>query len=109
MKPVMPINKAIELLKAPSLTEQDRRELIFTLIDYRGVMSDALEVVSSKCNEVLEFMDENDLKDSEDDTLTQCEQDSWIGLEAVLGGEYPVPNWYRELWIDSQPTEGENE
>lgn len=92
--PIMPINDAIVLAKVIGNTD-----LIIALQNYRSIMSDALEVVESQCEAVLEFMDDRSLQDSEDDTLTQSEQDAWIGLSEALGYDYPIPDWYKELWI----------
>lgn len=74
-----------------NLSVDQIEEVLIALQQYRAVMSDALEVVSVECNEVIEFMDDNNLRDSEEDTLTPCERDAWAGLCEALGYDNPLP------------------
>lgn len=114
MGKIMPIDELIdfcqdEIGNSHHWTDGDTETIIVALQQYRSIMSDALEVVSSKGEEVLGAMDEFNSRDDEDDTLTQCEQDSWIGLCEILGYDYPIEDWYREMWIDNSPEENEDE
>lgn len=104
MSTIMPINEAIELASSPTMTWMDRKDLLAALQDYSGIMSAALEVVGPHCTEIIAAMEEGDMRDDEDQTLTQAELDSWVGLEAALGGQPDIPAWYQDMWIDNPPT-----
>lgn len=96
--PIMKIDDAIALVKGLD-NGAGNMDLLIALQNYRGIMYSAYEVVNTQCMSVIEYMEEHNMGDSEEDTLTQDEQESWIELAHILGEDYPVPDWYHEMWI----------
>lgn len=98
MNEIMPINELTNLVAVMDINEQDKNLIIQHLNRYAAVIGDAYWVVDRHCEEIVEFADESNLRDSEDDKLSETEEVAWVGLAEMCGDEDPRPEWYTAMW-----------
>lgn len=96
----------LDRVQGMGLKSEDLALLTSTLVEYRDVMEYAYSIVDEKCQDVVDFMEEHSLEDSEEDRLTDDEYSAWVNMAKILDCDYPLPEWYDEMWPgNSDPTE----
>jgi hypothetical protein len=96
---IMPINELTNLVAVMQMDEDDKNLIIEQLNRYAAVVDSAFEALQPYCNAALEWIEDFNAQDEPDARLSPYEEEAWVGLTAMNGGEIdPRPDWYREMW-----------